>query len=206
MAPTFMTFSWKPLEDLDEMTPGHQISLAVGETTVNVSVYKGVPYRDYTLVITRSKPTVSIRALTTGPAIEGDTLQFEIMRSCRVRPTSLAVRVAADELDAVPGEGHGDILPYSVEDKSPLYYIEAGETTAILEVGTTGDEVWENHSIIEMKIVSDDLYIIDTEGSVATTVVQDDEFVAVGGCAYRFSQSQSSEGAWAKTTATVTSD
>ena len=93
-----------------------------------------------------------------------------------MRPTSLAVRVAADELDAIPGEVHDDILPDSVEDKSPLYYIEAGETTAILEVGTTGDEVWENHSIIEMKIVSDDLYIIDTEGSVASTVVQDDEF------------------------------
>ena len=175
--PYFYDVSWKPLEDLDEMTPGHQISLAVGETTVNVSVYKGDPYRDYTLVITRSKPTVSIRALTTGPAIEGDTLQFEIMRSAGA-PDFLAVRVAADELDAVPGEGHGDILPYSVEDKSPLYYIEAGDSTAILEVETTGDEVWENHSKIEMKIVSDVLYIIDTEGSVASTVVQDDEFLA----------------------------
>ena len=199
--PYFYDVSWKPLEDLDEMTPGHQISLAVGETTVNVSVYKGVPYRDYTLVITRSKPTVSIRALTTGPAIEGDTLQFEIMRSAGA-PDFLAVRVAADELDAVPGEGHGDILPYSVEDKSPLYYIEAGETTAILEVGTTGDEVWENHSIIEMKIVSDDLYIIDTEGSVATTVVQDDEFVE-SEAVLIVSPNPVSEGA-GKTTATVT--
>ena len=174
--PYFYDVSWKPLEDLDEMTPGHQISLAVGETTVNVSVYKGDPYRDYTLVITRSKPTVSIRALTTGPAIEGDTLQFEIMRSAGA-PDFLAVRVAADELDAVPGEGHGDILPYSVEDKSPLYYIEAGDATAILEVETIGDEVWENHSKIELKIVSDDLYIIDTDSSRASVVVKDDEFV-----------------------------
>ena len=174
--PYFYDVSWKPLEDLDEMTPGHQISLAVGETTVNISVYKGDPYRDYTLVITRSKPTVSIRALTTGPAIEGDTLQFEIGRSS-VAADALAVRVAAYELDAIPGEVHDDILPDSVEDKSPLYYIEAGESTAILEVETTGDEVWENHSKIEMKIVSDDLYIIDTEGSRASVVVKDDEFM-----------------------------
>ena len=174
--PYFYDVSWKPLEDLDEMTPGHQISLAVGETTVNVSVYKGEPYRDYTLVITRSKPTVSIRALTTGPATEGDTLQFEIMRSAGA-PDFLAVRVAADELDAVPGEVHDDILPDSVEDKSPLYYIEAGDSTAIVEVKTAGDEVWENHSKIEMKIVSDDLYIIDTESSRASIVVKDDEFV-----------------------------
>ena len=174
--PYFYDVSWKPLEDLDEMTTGHQISLAVGETTVNVSVYKGDPYRDYTLVITRSKPTVSIRALTTGPAIEGDTLQFEIMRSAGA-PDFLAVRVAADELDAIPGEVHDDILPDSVEDKSPLYYIEAGDSTAIVEVKTAGDEVWENHSKIEMKIVSDDLYIIDTESSRASIVVKDDEFV-----------------------------
>ncbi len=174
--PYFYDVSWKPLEDLDEMTPGHQISLAVGETTVNVSVYKGDPYRDYTLVITRSKPTVSIRALTTGPAIEGDTLQFEISRSSAAAD-ALAVRVAADELDAIPGEVHDDILPDSAEDKSPLYYIEAGDSTAILEVETTGDEIWENHSKIEMKIVSDDLYIIDTESSRASVVVKDDEFV-----------------------------
>ena len=174
--PYFYDVSWKPLEDLDAMTPGHQISLAVGETTVNVSVYKGDPYRDYTLVITRSKPTVSIRALTTGPAIEGDTLQFEIMRSAGA-PDFLAVRVAADELDAIPGEVHDDILPDSAEDKSPLYYIEAGDATAILEVETIGDKVWENHSKIELKIVSDDLYIIDTEGSRASVVVKDDEFV-----------------------------
>ncbi len=174
--PYFYDVSWKPLEDLDEMTPGHQISLAVGETTVNVSVYKGDPYRDYTLVITRSKPTVSIRALTMGPATEGNTLQFEIRRSSAAAD-ALAVRVAADELDAIPGEVHDDILPESVEDKSPQYYIEAGDSTAIVEVKTAGDEVWENHSKIEMTIVSDDLYIIDTENGVASTVVKDDEFV-----------------------------
>ena len=165
------------LMDEDSMTDGHQIYLDIGEKTVEVSVTKGSLYRDYRLVITRATPTVSIRALTAGPATEGDTLQFEIGRSSSAADF-LAVRVAADELDAVPGEGHGDILPYSVEDKSPLYYIEAGDSTAILEVETTGDEVWENHSKIEMKIVSDVLYIIDTEGSVASTVVQDDEFLA----------------------------
>ena len=165
------------LMDEDSMTDGHQIYLDIGTKKIEVSVTKGSLYRDYRLVITRATPTVSIRALTAGPATEGDTLQFEIGRSSSAADF-LAVRVAADELDAVPGEGHGDILPYSVEDKSPLYYIEAGDSTAILEVETTGDEVWENHSKIEMKIVSDVLYIIDTEGSVASTVVQDDEFLA----------------------------
>ena len=53
-------------------------------------------------------------------------------------------------------------------------------STAVLGVETTGDEVWENHSIIEMRIVSDDLYIIDTESSRASVVVKDDEFVESG--------------------------
>ena len=165
------------LMDKDSISDGHQIYLDIGEKTVEVSVTKGSLYRDYRLVITRAKPTVSIRALTSGPATEGDTLQFEIGRSSAAAD-ALAVRVAADELDAILGEVHDDILPDFVEDKSPLYYIEAGDSTAILEVETTGDEVWENHSKIEMKIVSDVLYIIDTEGSVASTVVQDDEFLA----------------------------
>ena len=165
------------LMDKDSISDGHQIYLDIGEKTVEVSVTKGSLYRDYRLVITRAKPTVSIRALTMGPATEGDTLQFEIGRSSSAADF-LAVRVAANELDAILGEVHDDILPESVEDKSPLYYIEAGESTATFEVETTGDEVWENHSRVEMKIVSDDLYIIDTEGSVASTVVQDDEFLA----------------------------
>ena len=104
---------------------------------IEVSVTREVLYRDYRLVITRAKPTVSIRALTVGPATEGDTLQFEIKRSSSAADF-LAVRVAADELDAVPGEVHDDILPDSVEDKSPLYYIEAGDSTAIVEVKTAG--------------------------------------------------------------------
>ena len=189
------------LMDEDSMTDGHQIYLNIGSKKIDVSVTKGSLYRDYRLVITRAMPSVSIQALTTGPAIEGDTLEFEIRRSSAAAD-ALAVRVAADELDAVPGEVHDDILPDSVEDKSPLYYIEAGDSTAIVEVKTAGDEVWENHSKIEMKIVSDDLYIIDAEGSRASVVVKDDEFVE-SGAVLSVSPNPIGEGK-GKTTATVT--
>ena len=189
------------LMDEDSMTDGHQIYLDIGARKIEVSVNKGSLYRDYRLVITRTKPTVSIRALTMGPATEGDTLKFEIGRSSSAADF-LAVRVAADELDAILGEVHDDILPDSVEDKSPLYYIEAGESTATFEVETTGDEVWENHSRVEMKIVSDDLYLIDTEGGVASVVVKDDEFLA-SEAVLIVSPNPVSEGA-GKTTVTVT--
>ncbi len=175
---------WQPfentyleLEDLDDVADGHQISLVVGANAVEVSLTKGNLYRDYRLLITRAKPTVSIRALSTGPATEGDTLRFEIKRSAATSEF-LAVRIAADELDAIPGEVHDDILPNSIEDKSPLYYIEADDSTAILEIETTNDDKWENHSKIEMEIVSDDSYSIASETGVATTVVHDDEFLA----------------------------
>ena len=108
------------------------------------------PEVSHRLVITRAKPTVSIRALTMGPATEGDTLLFEIGRSSSAADF-LAVRVAADELDAISGEVHDDILPDLWKISRRLYYIEAGDSTAILEVETTGDEVWENHSKIEMR-------------------------------------------------------
>ena len=177
---------WQPfentyleLEDLDDVADGHQISLVVGENAVEVSLTKGNLYRDYRLLITRAKPTVSIRALSTGPATEGDTLRFEIKRSAATTET-LAVRVAADELDAIPGEVHDDILPNSIEDKSPLYYIEADDSTAILEIETTNDDKWENHSKIEMEIVADASYSIASDAGVATTVVHDDEFLASG--------------------------
>ena len=98
------------LMDEDGMTDGHQIYLNIGEKTIEVTVTKGSLYRDYLLLITRAKPTVSIRALTMGPATEGDTLQFEIGRSSSAADF-LAVRVAANELDAVPEEVHDDILP-----------------------------------------------------------------------------------------------
>ena len=175
---------WQPfestyleLEDLDDVADGHQISLVVGENAVEVSLSKGDLYRDYRLLITRAKPTVSIRALSTGPATEGDTLRFEIKRSAATTET-LAVRVAADELDAIAGKVHDDILPNSIEDDSPLYHIEADQSVAIVEIETTDDDKWENHSKIEMEIVADDSYSIDSEAGVATTVVRDDEFLA----------------------------
>ena len=120
---------------------------------------------------------MSIKTLTAERSTEGDTLRFEITRSA-APPDPLAVRVYADELDAMDGKPHDDILPHHLEDKSPEYYIEGGESTAILELETTNDEKWENHSKVVMTILASDLYAIDAGGGVATIVVHDDEFVA----------------------------
>ena len=49
-----------------------------------------------------------------------------------------------------------------------------------MEIETTNDDKWENHSKIEMEIVADASYSIASDAGVATTVVHDDEFLASG--------------------------
>ena len=191
------------LKDEDTETDGLQVSLAIGKKKVRVSVTKNSKYRDYDLEITRLKPVVSIRAVSEAPLYEGDTLKFEISRPAAVA-NFLAVRVLAEELEATTGTGHADLLPNDIDGKSPKEYIEAGDSTAIIEVETKGDKVWESHSKVRMTIVtrSDTLYTIDDSAGVATLVVQDDEFLASTG-ALTVSPNPVGEGA-GRTTATVT--
>ena len=57
---SFLDSSNNDIVDLDDMTEGQQVSLKIGNTTVKVRVANGGVTQDYTLVITRAKPTVSI--------------------------------------------------------------------------------------------------------------------------------------------------
>ena len=191
------------LKDEDTETDGLQVSLDIGKKWVRVGVTKVSEYRDYDLEITRLKPVVSIRAVSEAPLYEGDTLKFEIRRSAAAADY-LAVRVLAKELEATTGTGHADLLPSDKDGKSPLYYIEAGDSTATIELETKGDKVWESHSKVRMTIVanSNALYTIDDSAGVATLVVQDDEFLASTG-ALTVSPNPVGEGA-GSTTATVT--
>ena len=164
------------LEDVDDTTAGQQVSLDIGETTVKVRVSENGLAQDYTLVITRTKPTVSVQALTTDPATEGDKIKFEVARS-ESAGDALAVKFTLDEVGASAGVDPGDVLADSQEDTTQSVTIAAGETTAMVEVTTTLDSVWEEHSKIELGIVVDDSYtILSTEGS-ASVLVRDDEFV-----------------------------
>ena len=189
------------LIDEDTMTDGLQVSLDVGLKIVEVSVTKGSRYRDYRLVITRLKPTVSIRSVSDAPVYEGETIEFEIRRSAAAQD-SLAVRVLTTEVEAEVGAGHADVLADDIDGSSTLYYIEGGEATATVEVQTTGDAVWEGHSRVQMSIVADDFYTVESSANSAEIVVQDDEFPASTGV-LTVSPNPVGEGQ-GKTTATVT--
>ena len=172
---SFWDSSNNPYDDLDDMAEGHQVYLGIGNTALTVRVVRGDSEQDYSMAITRAKPTVSIRTLTDNPATEGDLLRFEIERS-ETAGDVLEVRVGIDELDVINSQGHGDILPDSIENTSPIREIEPNQATAVFTVGTAGDIVWERHSMIEMRIKPEDWYSIDTDEATATIVVQDDDF------------------------------
>ena len=174
---SYLDSSNKALTDLDDTATGHQVSLGIGETTVKVRLEEDGLSQDYTLVITRAKPTVSVQALTTGSATEGDKIQFEVERSASAGDT-LAVKFTLDEVGVSTGVDPGDVLPDSKEDTTQTVTIAANKTKATVEVTTTADSTWENHSNIELEIEDDDSYTVhDTKGS-ASILVKDDDFVA----------------------------
>ena len=174
---SYLDSSDKALTDLDDKATGHQVSLDIGETTVKVRLEEDGLSQDYTLVITRAKPTVSVEALTTGTATEGDKIQFEVARSALAGDT-LAVKFTLDELGTSKDVTPGDILPDSKEDTTQTVTIAANKTKATVEVTTTSDSTWENHSKIELEIEDDDSYTVHTTKDSASILVKDDDFVA----------------------------
>ena len=174
---SYLDSSGNALDDLDDAAAGHQVSLGIGDTTVKVRVTKDGLSQDYTLVITRAKPTVSVRALTTGAATEGDKIKFEVERS-ESAGDALAVKYTLDEVGVSAGVGPGDMLTESQEKTTHSVTIAANETKATAEVPTSSDSTWENHSKIELDIADDDSYTVDDTKDSASILVKDDEFVA----------------------------
>ena len=144
---------------------------------------------------------MSVEALTTGSATEGDKIQFEVERSASAGDT-LAVKFTLDEVGASAGVSPGDVLPDSKEDTTQTVTIAANKTKATVEVTTTSDSTWENHSNIELEIEDDDSYTVHATKDTATILVKDDEFVA-STAALSVSPDPVGEGA-GKTVATVT--
>ena len=173
---SFLDSSDNDYDDLDDMAEGHQVYLNIGSTTIKIRVEEDGAEQDYVLVFTRAKPTVSIQAVTVGPATEGDALKFEVSRS-EAAGDVLEVRVGMDEVDVVEGEGHGNILPDDIEGMSPLRTIEIDQTSVVFTVDTTADGIWEKHSSIEMTIKAESRYEIESDKGTASVVVRDDEFV-----------------------------
>lgn len=172
---SFLDSSDNEYKDLDDKAEGHQVYLNIGSTTIKIRVEEDDTEQDYTVVFTRAKPTVTIRAITMGRVTEGDTLSYKVSRSSAAGDV-LEVRVKIDEVDVNAGEGHGDMLPDALEGTSPLHTIEADKKSVVFSVDTVGDDAWEEHSSIEMSIKSESWYKIDDKKSTASIVVKDNDF------------------------------
>ena len=145
---------------------GHQVDLDPGDNTVKVRVTKGTNTQDYTLVITRAKPTVSIVA-DAAEAGEGDAVTFTVSRGSATAD-ALAVTVNVSE--------DGDLVPAANEGEKTVN-ITANSSSATLTVQTdAGDSVWEEHSTITAAAAAKDHYTVSTTNGSATTLVKDDDF------------------------------
>ena len=99
-----------PIADLDQVAPGHQVPLEVGENTVRVRVSDSdnTVLDTYTVSVTRVKPVVGI-ATTTNFVFEGDPVVFTVHRDSGASE-SLQVAVSVTETgemvdDSLKGEG-----------------------------------------------------------------------------------------------------
>ena len=152
--------------DTSPSAPGHQVDLDPGDNTVKVRVTKGTNSEDYTLVITRAKPTVSVTA-DAAEAGEGDAVTFTVSRgSAAADALAVTVNVSEDS-DLVPAANEGE----------KTVNITANSSSATLTVQTdAGDSVWEEHSTITAAVAAKDHYTVSTTNGSATTLVKDDDF------------------------------
>ena len=154
------------LTDADSAT-GFQVDLDPGDNTVKVRATKGTATQDYTLTITRAKPTVSIVAGAT-TVDEGEGLTFTVSRGT----------AAADDLHVTLNvtETGGDMLAAGFEGEH-TFTIEANRASVMGTLPTAGDDDWEEHSTVTVTVAAKDHYTVAAPPADAATVqVRDDDF------------------------------
>ena len=156
-----------PSGDADLTTPGHQVNLDDGNTTITVTVTapNGVRRDEYRVVVTRasSLPEVSIAA---GPDAvpEGTDAAFTLART---GDTSAALTVAVEVIET------GATL---VADVPTEVTFGAGSTTVALDVATEDDEAQEAASTVTATVSAGDGYSVAADGASASVTAEDDDF------------------------------
>ena len=194
---SFLDSSDSDLADADDGTPGHQVNLNVGENIIKVKVTAedDTTMKVYTIIVSRTKPVVSIRA-ETSEAVEGSDLIFTLSRQASV-PDRLGVRVNVDEDGA---------LIFDIEEGNRTVAIPIGATSTAFTVTTdSDDEVWEAHSTAKVTIANDDAYTVNPGEGRAETLLKDDDFPS-GDATLSVDPVSVAEGGIVTTTITVTTD
>ena len=124
-------------EDADDQTPGDQVNLAVGETTISVEVtaQDGVTTRTYTVTVTRAGAAdatlsaLSLSGVTLTPAFASGTTTYAASVGHGVTETT----VTASASDAYAGV---EVTPEDADDRTLGDQVDlaVGETTISVEV------------------------------------------------------------------------
>ena len=165
---SYLDSSDSDLADADDGTHGHQVNLDVGENVIKVKVTAedDTTMKVYTIIVSRTKSVVSIRA-GKSEAVEGSDLIFTLSRQASV-PDRLDVRVNVDE---------DGTLIFDIEEGNRTVAIPIGATSTAFTVTTdSDDEIWEAHSTAKVTIANDDAYTIKLDHGRAETWVKDDDF------------------------------
>ena len=165
---SFLDSSDSGLADADDGTYGHQVNLDVGENVIKVKVTAedDTTMKIYTIIVSRTKPVVSIRA-GISEAVEGSDLMFTLSRQASV-PDRLDVSVNVDE---------DGTLIFDIEEGNRTVAIPIGATSTAFTVTTdSDDEIWEAHSTAKVTIANDDAYTVKPGEGSAETQLKDDDF------------------------------
>ena len=146
--------------------PGHQVSLAVGETLVEAVVTAADGTTQTTYAVTLTRPAAEVPAAQVsapaGPIAEGATATFAVTLSDAV-DAPVTVDVAVAETGAMLA----GTQPSSVE-------IRAGETSAALSIATVQDAEAEADSVVTVSLLAGAGYSLGPEVSAEVSVTDDD--------------------------------
>ena len=162
--------------DADTNAPGQQAALAVGTTslTVSVSAEDGETTRTYTISVVRQAsgtlPVVSI-APAVASVTEGAPAQFTLTRD---GPTSgsLTVSIQVSQTGSVISTGGGYQAPTTVT-------FQVGDATATLSVDTESDTTDEADGAIAVALLPGSSYTVGDPVAARVAVVDDDDIPTV---------------------------
>ena len=152
----------------DTDTLGHQVDLSVGSNTITVTATaEDTDYtKTYTVVLTRQTPVVTVTKTPPDDLTEGDTAAFTISRApAAAEPLVVTTQVTAPSTMAT-----------SSQTGSRTVTINAGNTSAQLEVDTVNDSTWESHAQVTAALSANPSAYSEGIPDSASHTVKDNDF------------------------------
>ena len=150
------------------LAPEGTVPLVVGanEITVEVAAEDATTVKVYTIIVTRAKPTVSIRA-TVADVYEGHDAVFNVSRDAAMsEPLDVTVSIAET----------GALVPEANEGSKVVTILSGATSTSLVVSPDTDDDMWEAHSTVTATISNDEAYAIALHAGSASTQVKDNDF------------------------------